>query len=393
MEQRDYYEVLGVDRGADEGAIKSAYRKLAMKHHPDRNPGDDSAEDKFKEATQAYEVLKDPQKRQAYDQFGHAGVGQGSGGFGGGGFGGGFEGGFDLSDALRAFMRDFGGGSGGGSVFDELFGGGHSRARRNRGEDLRIRIKLTLEEIESGVEKNVKVKRLVHCEDCSGSGVAAGSSRTTCRQCKGHGQVRTVTRTFLGTVQQVTTCPACRGEGETNAHPCPGCRGDGRVRGSGTVSIKVPAGVSGGNYMTVESMGNDAPGRGGESGDLQAVFEEKEHDKFTRHGDNVVYELPISFSTAALGGTVEVPILNGVADLKIPAGTQPGKVLKMRGKGIPHLQHNGRGDQLVQVTVWVPTKLKPEERKLVDQLTECESFTPPKAGKSFFDKLRQTLRV
>ena len=388
MSKRDYYETLGVDRGADESSIKSAYRKQAMKYHPDRNPGDESAEDKFKEATEAYEVLKDPQKRQTYDQFGHAGVSQQ------GGFGGGFEG-FDLSDALRAFMRDFGGGGGGGSIFNDFFGMGGGPAghqQRNRGEDLRVRIKLTLEEIATGVKKTIKVKRLVACQVCSGSGVAAGSSKKTCTQCKGAGQVRTISRTFLGTVQQVTTCNVCRGSGEIIANPCKTCRGEGRERGSTDVAIDIPAGVTSGNYMTMAKLGNAAPYRG-EPGDLIAVFEELEHEQFTRHGDHVVCELPISFTTAAMGGVVTVPTLDGTSEINIPSGTQAGKMLKMRGKGIPHLHKNGKGDQLVRVAVWVPTDISSDDKKLLNKLAESESFKPPKGNKSFFEKLRETLGV
>ncbi len=396
MSKRDYYDILGVDKGSGDSEIKSAYRKKAMKFHPDRNPGDSSAEDKFKEATEAYEVLKDQQKRQMYDQYGHAGLGQGAGGgFGGFGGGQGFEG-FDLSDALRSFMRDFGGGSqggGGGSVFEEMFGGGGGgRQRRNRGEDLRIRVKLTLEEIAEGVEKKVKVNRQVGCNTCASSGVAAGSSKTTCPQCKGHGQVRTLSITFLGTVQQVTTCNSCRGTGEIIADACKTCRGEGRVRGSSEVAINIPAGVSAGNYMTIDNMGNAAP-NGGESGDLIAIFEEVEHEHFERHGDHIICKLPISFTTAAMGGSVSVPILGGTAKLKIPAGAQPGKTLKMRGKGIPHLHRNGQGDQLVQIVVWVPTKLSSDDKILLEKLELSESFVPPKANKSFFDKLRDSLGV
>jgi molecular chaperone DnaJ len=384
--KRDYYEILEVDRSADEAAVKSAYRKKAMQHHPDRNPGNKEAEEKFKEATEAYEVLKDPQKRQMYDQFGHAGVGQGAGY--GGGYGGGFDG-FDLSDALRAFMRDFGGGS----VFEDFFDVGGGRGRRsNRGEDLRVRISLTLEEIANGVEKTIKVNRLQRCDICGGSGVAAGSSKKTCPQCKGAGQVRTMTRTFLGTIQQVSTCNLCRGAGEIIADPCRTCNGEGRVKGASTVNVKVPPGVSSGNYMTIENMGNAAP-HGGAPGNLVAVFEEKEHNQFTRHGDNIIYEVPISFITAALGGEVTVPTINGTEKLNIPAGTQSGKVLKIRGKGIPHLHHSGKGDQLVQIMVWVPTKLSSEDKKLLDALARSETFKPPKTDKSFFDKLRETLGV
>ncbi len=387
MSKRDYYEVLGVDRAANEAEVKSAYRKLAMKYHPDQNPGNKSAEDKFKEATEAYEVLKDADKRRMYDQYGHAGLGQG-GGFGGGQPG--FEG-FDISDALRAFMRDFGGG-GGGSIFDEFFGGGGSRRRANRGEDLRVRIKLTLEEVAEGVEKTIKVNRQINCDTCGGSGLKAGSSRKTCSQCKGAGQVRRVSQTFLGTIQQVTTCNVCRGAGEVIADPCPTCHGEGRHEGSSKVNLKIPAGVSSGNYMTIANMGNAAP-RHGEPGDLVAVFEEEEHQLFRRNGDNIVLEVPLPFPMAALGGEVMVPTLSGETSLKIPAGTQSGKVLKIRGKGIPHLHHSGRGDQLVVVTVWVPTRLSSEDKKVLEKLATSDSFSPPKGDRSFFDKLRETLGV
>jgi molecular chaperone DnaJ len=387
MEKRDYYEVLGIDRGADEATIKAAYRKKAMQYHPDRNPGDKDAEEKFKEATEAYEVLKDPQKRQVYDQYGHAGLGQGAGFGGFGGFGG-----FDIGDALRAFMRDFGGG---GSIFEDFFNmGGAPRGRRrvNRGEDLRIRVSLTLEEIATGVERKIKVNRLVKCNTCGGSGVAAGSSKKTCPQCKGAGQVRTMTRTFLGTVQQVTTCNMCRGTGEIIADPCQTCRGEGRVHGSSTVNLKVPPGVSSGNYMTVDNMGNAAPHQG-TPGDLIVVFEEADHEYFTRQGDNVIYELPISFITAAMGGEMTVPTLYGPETLKIPAGTQSGKILKLRGKGIPHLHHAGKGNQLVQVIVWVPNKLNGQDKKLLEELARSDAFKPPEGNKSFFAKLRETLGV
>ncbi len=386
--KRDYYEILGVDRGADDASIKSAYRKKAFEYHPDRNPGNKDSEDRFKEATEAYEILKDPEKRQMYDQYGHAGVGQG-GGFGGG-YGGGFEG-FDIGDALRAFMRDFGGG-GSGSPFDDFFGGSSGRRQSNRGEDLRVRIPLTLEEIATGTEKTLKVNRLVRCDTCDGSGVAAGSSRRTCPQCKGHGQVRSVTRTFLGTIQQVTTCSVCRGTGEIIADPCPSCRGEGRHQGSSKVTMKVPPGVASGNYMTVESMGNAAR-QNGEPGDLVAVFDEIAHESFSRHGDNILLEMPISFTMAAMGGEIVVPTLAGETTLKIPSGTQSGKMLKLRGKGIPHLHQQGKGDQLVQVVVWVPTKLSGEDRKLLEKLDQAESFRPPKADRSFFEKLRETLGV
>ncbi len=389
MSKRDYYEILGLEQGSSESEIKTAYRKKAMQYHPDRNPNNAEAEEKFKEATEAYEVLKDSEKRQMYDQYGHAGLGQG-GGFGGAGMGGFNQ--FDLSDALRAFMRDFGGGGGGGgSPFDDIFGGG-GRGRSNRGEDLRVRLNLTLEEITSGIERKLKVKRMIHCDTCDGSGVAAGSSKRTCPQCKGAGQVRTISRTFLGTVQQVTTCNMCRGQGEVIADPCKTCHGDGRHKGSTTVNVKVPAGVSSGNYMTIEGKGNAAPRRG-ETGDLVVIFDEKEHDNFTRHGDHVLYELPISFTKAALGGRLVVPTLHGDAELVIPSGTQSGKVLKLKGKGVPRLHRSGKGDQLVQITVWVPTKLSSQDKSLLEKLALSESFKPPETDRSFFQKLRDTLGV
>jgi len=385
MNKRDYYEVLGVGRTASEDEIKSAYRKMAMQYHPDRNPGNQEAEDRFKEATEAYEVLKDVQKRQTYDQFGHEGLSSAGAGFGGAGFSG-----FDLSDALRAFMRDFGGFGGGGSIFDDFFGGGRSGERYNRGEDLRIKLDLTLEEIQSGVDKTLKVKRQQVCDVCNGSGLAPGASRQTCPDCRGNGQVRTMARTLFGTIQQVKTCPRCRGTGEVVTNPCPNCRGEGRLRGISQVKVHVPAGVSSGNYMTLEGQGNIGRNNG-QPGNLIVVFEEKEHHIFTRQGNNVICLLPISFTLAALGGEVIVPTLNGDEILKVPTGTQSGKVFKLRAKGIPHLNAYGNGDELVQVTVWTPTKLSSEDKELLKTLGRSESFTPPKSDKSFFSKLKDSL--
>jgi len=384
MEKRDYYEILGVDRGASDGEIKSAYRKLALKYHPDRNPGDKSAEDKFKEATEAYEVLKDSQKRQMYDQYGHAAM-SGQGGFGGGGFD---FGGFDLGDALRAFMRDFGGFGGGG--FEDFFGGG--RGGRNRGEDLKARVSLTLEDISTGVEKKLKVRRYKECTECDGSGLAPGEAKKSCPDCQGHGQVRTVNRTFLGTIQQVRTCPRCRGAGEIISNPCRECNGEGRVKGESTVTVKVPPGVSEGNYMTLENNGNAARNQG-QTGHLIVVFYEKEHDLFTRQGDNIIYQTPISFTMAALGGEMTVPTLNGDNKMKIPSGTQSGKVFRLKGKGIPHLNSRGSGDELVQVTVWTPEKLSSEDKELLNKLHNSPSFKPPRSTKSFFERLMKTLGI
>lgn len=288
MAKRDYYEVLGVDRSAGEAEIKKVYRQLALKFHPDRNPGDASAEENFKEATEAYEVLKDPVKRQRYDQFGHAGMGQGAG-FGGGGFG--FEG-FDLSDALRAFMNDFGGFGGGG--FEDLFGGGRGRRVNNRGGDLQVRLKLTLEEIADGVTKKLRVKRLATCPECSGHGSAPGSSRNTCPQCKGAGQVRRITRSLFGQMVNVTTCDVCRGSGQVISTPCSRCRGDGCIKDQTTVNVNIPAGVSSGNYIPIEGKG-DAGRLGGPPGDIIVVIEEMDHEDFTRQDNNIILQVSVSF--------------------------------------------------------------------------------------------------
>lgn len=390
MSQRDYYEVLGVSRDSAEADIKSAYRKLALKYHPDKNPGDDSAEDKFKEATQAYEVLKDEDKRHQYDQFGHAAFANGGGGAGAGFGGAGFAG-FDIHDALRSFMRDFGaGGVGGGSIFDDFFGGGGRQSRR--GEDLRIRLPLTLEEIATGAKKTLRVKRLAECDECSGSGSEHGQQPETCSQCRGAGQVRTVTRTFIGSIQQVRPCPVCHGAGTIITSPCTSCSGEGRRQISTEVEVEIPAGVSGGNYLTVEGSGNDGP-HNAPSGDLQVLIEEEEHPHFIRQGDDVVFQAMIPFTTAALGGTIEVPTLRDSTKLKIPAGLQSGKVIKLKGEGIPHLRRYGRGDQLIVVSVWTPTKLNAHERRTIEGLMDSPSFSPPDHDKSFFQKLRDSLGV
>lgn len=385
MDKRDYYEILGVDRSAGVDDIKKAYRQLALKFHPDRNPGNSEAEAKFKEATEAYEILKDPAKRQRYDQFGHAGFGQGTGFPGGGGFG--FE--FDLSDALRAFMRDFGGGFG----FEDLFGGGRRTGRvNNRGRDLQVRIALTLEEIASGVTKKLRVKRLDTCPECSGHGSAAGSGKKTCPQCKGAGQVRRVTRSLFGQMVNVSTCDVCNGSGQIISTPCPACKGEGRTHSQTTINVDIPAGVAAGNYIPIEGKG-DSGRQGGPPGDLIVVIEEKEHDVFSRQDNNIICLVPISFATAALGGMIEIPVLGGTDQLEIPAGTQTGKVFRLRGRGIPYLRRRGRGDQLVQVQVWTPKKLSEADKKILRQLSRSDTFIPPKSSKSFLAKLRETLGV
>jgi len=322
-----------------------------------------------------------------YDQYGHDGL-SGAGGFGGGGFG---FGGFDLSDALRAFMRDFGSGFDFG--FEDFFGGrGRRSARYNRGEDLKVRVNLSLEEIATGIEKKLRVKRFVACKDCDGTGLAPGASKQSCPECRGAGQVRKVTRTFLGTVQQVQTCQRCRGTGEVITSPCQACGGQGRIKGESTVRIKVPPGVSAGNYMTLQGQGNEAPNKG-QAGDLVVVFDEKDHDIFTRQGDNIICQIPIQFTLAALGGELMVPTLDGDQTLKIPPGTQSGKVFRLRGKGIPRLNSYGSGDELVQVTVWVPSKLSSEDKRLLKELSHSPSFNPPPSDKSFFEKLKASLGI
>jgi molecular chaperone DnaJ len=377
MAKRDYYEVLGVPRGASEDEIKKAYRKVAMQWHPDRNPGNKDAEAKFKEATEAYEVLRDAQQRARYDQFGHAPT---AGGFGGGGGAEGF-GGFDLADALRAFMRDFGGDG----AFDELFGGAGGRGRGpSRGDDLQVRLPLTLEEIASGVEKKIRVKHLKRCDTCSGRG---GQGESVCPQCKGRGQVRRVQQTMFGQFVNVSACPRCEGEGHIVAEPCRTCGGDGRVSDSDTVSVKVPAGVAHGNYIPLRGLG-DAGVRGGPAGDLVVLIEEKEHELFERHGDHLGLEMPVSFVTLALGGKLEVPMLGGgTATMDVPAGTPSGHIARVKGKGLPGLR-GGRGDLQVRLRVWVPTKLTSADRKLLEELRRSEGQQPPRPARSLFEKVR-----
>lgn len=387
MAKRDYYEVLGVERSVGTEEIKKAYRKLALKHHPDRNPGDKDAEEKFKEATEAYEVLKDGEKRQRYDRFGHSGPAMGGGP--GGGFG--FET-FDLSEALRAFMRDFGGFGG---AFDDLFGGGGGRSRRggpSRGQDLRIKLPLTLEELATGTSKKLRIQRLVDCEECNGSGAEPGHAPERCPACHGAGEVRQVSRSFFGQFINVSTCPRCGGTGQIITHPCTVCKGEGRVHGATTINVKIPAGATNGNYIPVSGAGH-AGNHGGPPGDAAVLIEEKPHDIFTRDGDHLICEVPISVCQAALGDEITVPTLNGDHKIKVPAGTQSGKVIRLKNKGIPHLQGFGKGDELVRLVVWVPTKLSAEEKQLFKKLATMHGTKPPKADKSFFEKLRQTLGV
>ncbi len=373
---RDYYEVLGLGRDASDDDIKKAYRELAFKYHPDKNPDDPAAEEKFKEVAEAHEVLGDNEKRGRYDQFGAAAFNQGGAG---GGFGGADFSHMDLNDALNAFMRSFGGGGGGG--LGDLFGfGGQAGGMRGgpqRGSDVRIRLRLTLEEIATGVKKKIKVSRFVHCKDCHGSGAKPGTSPTTCTTCHGAGQVQSQrSMGMLGTFMTTTPCPTCRGAGQVIDEPCARCVGKGLVRAKETVEIDVPVGVSTGNYIPINGAGNAGP-RGGPSGRLLVVLEEIPHKTFERHGDNVLLELPVSIATAALGGSVEVPTLDGKARLKIPAGTQSGQLLKMRGKGIPHHRGFGTGDQFVSVVAWVPKRPSSDEKKLLKKLGDIQKKNVP----------------
>jgi molecular chaperone DnaJ len=373
MSKRDYYEVLGVERGADKDAIKKAYRKLAFQHHPDKNPGNQTAEEKFKEATEAYEVLSDDEKRRIYDQVGHAGFGGGAGQspFGGGSGGGGFEG-FDLSDALRAFMREFGGFEGG-------FGGAGGGGRTRKGRDLQVRVHLTLAEIASGAEKQIRVTRQVNCNTCHGSGAKEGSKPVTCQTCSGTGQIKQVQRTILGQFINVIECSTCGGEGTVVKDRCGECNGTGTVRGSDTVTVKIPAGVVSGNYITVRGHG-DAAGRGGRDGDLYVVVEEKEDDRFVRHGDDVLIDIPLTYPQLTLGTKLEVPTLEGKVLLRVPAGTPSHKILRLKGKGIARLNGYGRGDQLVRVVAWVPEKVSKKEEELLKELEKALAGRAPRVG-------------
>jgi len=383
MSKRDYYEVLGVAKGAPADEIKKAYRKVAMQYHPDRNPGDKAAEEKFKEAAEAYEVLSDTDKRGQYDRYGHAGLSGNGRGFGGGGS-------MNMDDIFSQFGDIFGD-----DLFGSFFGGGRrggggGRARGVRGSNLRVKIKLNYEEIAKGVSKNIKVKKYVGCTTCSGSGAKDKNSVQTCSTCGGSGQVRRVSNTFLGQMQTVTTCPTCNGEGSIVTAKCPVCKGEGRVYGEETVSIDIPAGVQEGMQLSVSGRGN-AGERGGPPGDLIILIEEEQHPELHRDGLNVAYELHLSFPDAAFGIQAEVPTIDGKAKIKIPPGTQSGKIFRLKGKGFPGVNSYERGDQLIHVNVWTPQHLTPEEKTMLEKLGDSPNFQPKpdKNERSFFDKVRE----
>lgn len=379
--KKDYYDILGVPRSASADELKKAYRKLAIKYHPDKNPGDKASEDKFKEAAEAYDILSSPEKKQRYDQFGHAGMGGG----GGGGFQGG---GMNMDDIFSQFGDVFGGQ---GSPFESFFGQGSRGGRRvNRGSDLRIKIKLTLEEIANGVEKKIKVAKQTSCTTCGGNGAKDRSSFSNCSTCGGAGSVRRVTNTILGQMQTTTTCPTCHGEGSVVTSKCTICHGDGVTRGEETISINIPAGVSEGMQLSMSGKGNAAV-RGGVPGDLLILIEEVEHEFLKRDGNNLLFDLYVSFIDATLGTSVEIPTIDGKAKIKIDAGTQSGKILRLKGKGLPEINSYGRGDQLVYINIWTPKQLTRDERMILEKLQDAENFkpNPGKNEKGFFEKMKE----
>jgi molecular chaperone DnaJ len=387
MAKRDFYEILSVSKTATVDEIKKSYRKVAMQFHPDRNPGDKEAEEKFKEAAEAYEILSDADKRAKYDRFGHNAFGPGTGGGHHGGAG------MNMDDIFSQFGDIFGD-----DMFGSFFGGGGGRrggasggrARGVRGSNLRIKIKLTYEEMANGVTKTIKVKKYVGCTTCGGSGAKDKGSVQTCGTCNGSGQVRRVTNTFLGQMQTVTTCPTCNGEGSTITAKCTSCKGEGRVYGEEMVSIDIPAGVQEGMQLSLSNKGN-AGERGGAPGDLIILVEEEAHKDLQRDGLNVAFELYISFPDAIFGTQVEVPTIDGRAKIKIPPGTQGGKIFRLKGKGFPEVNSYTRGDQLIHVNIWTPQHLTAEEKIMLEKLANSPNFQPQpgKNEKSFFDKVKE----
>ncbi len=387
-EKRDYYEVLGVQKNANADEIKKAYRKAAIQYHPDKNPGDKEAEEKFKEAAEAYDVLSNADKRARYDQFGHAGM-NGAAGGGAGGFGGFGGGGFSMEDIFSQFGDIFGGHFGGGG-FRSSNGGGR---RVNRGSDIRIKVRLTLAEIANGVTKKLKINKTVSCDKCGGSGAKDSNSYSTCATCNGTGTVTRVENTFFGRMQTQGACPTCGGTGKVITSPCDKCKGEGTVHGQEVVEIKIPAGVGEGMVLTVTGKGNAAR-RGGMSGDLQVLIEEESHPELIRDGNDLIHNLNITVTMALLGGTAEVPTVDGRAKIKIAPGTHAGKVLRLGGKGLPDVNGYGRGDELVVVDITIPSKLSAEEKKLVEQLAEKPSFQKADSVKdqNIFERMKNFFR-
>lgn len=380
--KRDYYEILGVDKSSDESTIKKAYRKVAMKYHPDRNSGDKEAEEKFKEAAEAYEVLSDANKKAKYDRYGHAGMDQMGGGYSGGSM--------NMEDIFRHFGDIFGDG---GSPFDQFFGGSTHRQSRSTGQagsNLRIKLALTLEEINSGVTKKIKVKKHVTCKTCHGSGAKDKNSVTTCTTCKGSGYIHQIKNTFLGQMQSTVVCSKCQGSGKTVTASCSTCKGQGRNLEEETIEIEIPAGVQEGMQLSMRGKGN-AGQHGGPSGDLLITIEEKHHELFSRDDSNIIYDLFLNFADVALGTQLEIPTLTGNVKIKIPAGTQAGKIFRLKGKGLPSLHQYDKGDQLINVNIWTPKNLTSEETALLEKIRKMDNFIPkPNSGeKGFFERMKE----
>jgi molecular chaperone DnaJ len=378
-QKRDYYQILEVSKSASEEEIKKAYRKMAIKYHPDKNQGDKAAEDKFKEAAEAYEVLSNQQKKARYDQFGHAGMGGASSGGRGGGM--------DMNDIFSQFGDIFGEES----PFSSFFGGGRGGGgqRMRKGSDLRIKLKLNLEEVANGVEKKIKVKRHVSCKSCAGNGSKNGTELKSCGTCGGRGQVNQVRQTMLGQMMTTATCTTCNGEGKIVSARCETCFGEGRTLDEEVISIKIPAGVQEGMQLSMTGKGN-VPPRGGVAGDLLIVIEEETHEHLLRDGINVVYDLHVSFIDATLGSSVEIPTIDGKARIQLESGTQGGKILRLKGKGIKDINGYGKGDQLVHVNVWTPKELSSDERQMLEKLRNSPNFQPKpaKSDKNIFEKMR-----
>ena len=375
-EKRDYYEVLGVSKNAEASEIKKAYRKLALQYHPDKNPGNKEAEEKFKEAAEAYDVLGNEEKRRRYDQFGHAGLGGGAGGFGGAGM--------SMDDIFSQFGDIFGSFTGFGG-----FGGGRHARHVNRGTNLRVKVKLTLEEIATGVEKKIKVKKYVADTHCNGTGAKEGKSFSNCSTCHGTGQVTRVQNTILGQMQTTSTCPSCGGEGKIINEKCPHCNGEGVMLSEEVITLNIPAGVGDGMQLSISGKGNAAR-RGGVNGDLIVLIEEQEHGQLVRDGNDLLYNAFVSFPDAVLGSSVEIPTLEGKVKVKVDAGTQPGKILRLSGKGLPDINGYGRGDLLVKINVWIPKNLSKDDKKMMEGLRENPVFKPGKVDEKsgFFQKVK-----
>ena len=380
----DYYELLGVSKGASTDDIKKAYRKLALKYHPDRNQGSKETEDRFKQVTEAYEILRDSEKRSIYDQYGEQGLNRGAGGAGG-------FGGFDFSDALEVFMRDFGGFGG----LEDLFGGRQQRGGSRsapQGQTIKVRVRVSLPEVATGVLKTLKVAILDTCKRCSGSGSADGAAPVPCATCGGSGEMRQAQRTVFGQFISVVPCRNCLGEGRVIEEPCPICHGEGRARSERPIKVEIPPGVTSENFITMRGEGNVGP-RGGPRGDVLVLIEVEEDARFVRDGPHLRYELPITFSQAALGDEAEVPTVGGTVRLTIPKGIQSGEVLRLRGQGLPELHGRGRGDQLVRIVVWTPERLTPEQEETIRSLRDMEDPAPEKlrgdAGKSIWSRVKE----